>query len=141
MKSINKKNIKYIFLFVLIILGILKFLNAPYNLYSILNWDYENRMKQNYGICKDESWSFYNSLSQKFNLNNQKITIINDEGHATLEHFFNLDKNNGNNNKYVIILNYNSINNENILNGKYKFLQNYKIKFRQNNCYLLEIND
>ena len=140
-KLIKAKEIKYIGIIIIIILFIFKFFNTPYNFYSILNWNYEERMEQNYGFCKNESWGFYNLIIKKYDLYKKDITIINDEGYATLEHLFDLNKNNNDNNKFVIILNYTSKNNENILSGKYDFLRNYKIRFRQNNCYLLEKND
>ena len=43
--------------------------------------------------------------------------------------------------RYAIILNYQSENNNDIFSGKYNFLKNYKVKFRYNNCFLLELND
>ena len=92
MKLKKYKNIKYIFSFIFIVFIILKFFNTPYNFYSILNWNYEKRMEQNYGFCKNESWGFYNLITKKFNLQNQDIKIINDEGHVTLENLFNLKK-------------------------------------------------
>ena len=141
MRSLNRKNIKYFIILVIVSLGIIKFFNTPYNFYSILNWNYENRMKQAYGFCENESWGFYKLITKKFELEKNDITIINDEGHVTLEYFFNLKKNTNKNNNFVIILNYNSRNNENILSGKYNFLQNYNVKYRYNNCYLLKLND
>ena len=141
MQFIKKKIIKNLGISLIIILAIFKLFNTPYNLYSILNWNYEERMEQNYGYCNNESWGFYNLIYKKFNLSKENVMIINDEGHITMEQFFDLKKNNNKDNKYAIILNYKSEDNENILNGKYNFLQNYKVKYRYNNCYLLKIND
>ena len=138
---LNLKKIKYIFLFMILLLAISKFFNTPYNLYSVLNWNYEKRMEQNYGFCKNESWGFYNLVIKKFNLSKKNIKIINDEGHVTLENLFNIKESYLTNAKFVIIVKYMSENDENILNGKYDFLQNYKIKYRYNNCYLMELND
>ena len=45
------------------------------------------------------------------------------------------------NTKYVILLNYKSENNQDIFDSKYDFVKNYRIKYRYNNCYLLELND
>ena len=70
------KNLIPIILFTLIIL---KFFNAPYNFYSILNWNYEDRMEQEYGYCKNESWGFYNYINKNYDLKNSEIKILNDE--------------------------------------------------------------
>ena len=128
MKLIKVKELKYFFFIILITLSIFKFFNTPYNFYSTIIWSYDNRMEQQYGYCKNESWGFY-------------IKIINDEGHVTLEHLFNLKKNNFINTQYVILLNFKSENDKNIFQSKYEFLKNYKIKYRYNNCYLMELND
>ena len=135
------KEIKYIGIIVIIILIIFKFFNTPYNFYSILNWNYEKRMEQNYGFCKNESWGFYNHVIKKFNLSGQEINTINDEGHVTLENLFDIKKSKDNKSNYLILTNYQSENNNNIFNSQYEFLKNYKILYRKNNCYLLKSND
>tara|TARA_B100001287_G_C22627794_1_gene503466 strand:- start:381 stop:815 length:435 start_codon:yes stop_codon:yes gene_type:complete len=144
MKLKKNYNIKIFFLIFIFSLIILKFFNTPYNFYSILNWNYDDRMEQQYGYCKNESWGFYNLITKKFNLKNQNIKIINDEGHVTLENLFNLKKRytlDNYNTKYLILLNFQSKNNEDIFQSKYDFIKKYKIKYRYNNCYLLELND
>lgn len=141
MKLKKFKNIRYIFLFILIVFIILKFFNTPYNFYSILNWNYEKRMEQNYGFCKNESWGFYNHVIKKFDLSGQEITIINDEGHVTLENLFDIKKSKNNKSNYLILTNYQSENNKDVFNSKYKFFKNFKILYRKNNCYLLKSND
>ena len=128
MKLKKFKNIRYIFLFILIVFIILKFFNTPYNFYSILNWNYEKRMEQNYGFCKNESWGFYNLVVKKYDLKNQEIKIINELNNSVQTNF-------------LIILNHKSENNQDIFQSKYKFIRNYKIKYRFNNCYLMELND
>ena len=140
-KFIKEKEVKYIGIIVIILLIIFKFFNTPYNFYSILNWNYEKRMEQNYGFCKNESWGFYNYVIQKFNLNGKEISMINDEGHTTLENLFDIKKSKNNNSNYIVLTNYQSENDNNIYDGKYKFLKKYKIIYRKNNCYLLELND
>ena len=67
--------------------------------------------------------------------------MINDEGHTTLENLFDIRKSKNNNSKYILLTNYQSENDNNIYDGKYKFLKKYKIIYRKNNCYLLELND
>ena len=141
MKFIKIRELKYLISIILITLVILKFFNSPYNFYSILNWNYEDRMEQEYGYCKNESWGFYNYINRNYDLKNSEIKILNDEGFVTLEHLFDLKKNNFNETKYVIILNFISENDENIFQSKYSFLKDYKLKYKFNNCYLLELNE
>lgn len=141
MKLMKAKEIKYIGVVVIIILIIFKFFNTPYNFYSILNWNYEKRMEQNYGFCKNESWGFYNHVIKKFDLSGQKINTINDEGHVTLENLFDIKKSKDNKSIYLILTNYQSENNNDIFNSQYEFLKNYEILYRKNNCYLLKDND
>ena len=141
MKLMKAKEIKYIGIIVIIILIIFKFFNTPYNFYSILNWNYEKRMEQNYGFCKNESWGFYNHVIKKFDLSGQEIYTINDEGHVTLENLFDIKKSKDNKSNYLILTNYQSENNNDIFNSQYEFLKNYKILYRKNNCYLLKSND
>ena len=141
MKFIKIRELKYLISIILITLVILKFFNSPYNFYSLLNWNYEDRMEQEYGYCKNESWGFYNYINRNYDLKNSEIKILNNEGFVTLEHLFDLKKNNFNKTKYVIILNFKSENDENIFQSKYSFLKDYKLKYRFNNCYLLELNE
>ena len=141
MKSIKIKDLKFLIPIILITLVILKFFNAPYNFYSILNWNYESRMEQEYGYCKNESWGFYNYINKNYDLKNSDVKILNNEGFVTLEHLFNLKKNNSYKTKYVIILNFKSENDQNIFQSKHSFLKDYKLKYRFNNCYLLELNE
>ena len=140
-KLMKAKEIKYIGVIIIIILIIFKFFNTPYNFYSILNWNYEKRMEQNYGFCKNESWGFYNYVIKKFDLSGQEINTINDEGHVTLENLFDIKKSKDNKSNYLILTNYKSENNNDIFNSQYEFLKNYKILYRKNNCYLLKSND
>ena len=141
MKFIKIQEFKYLIPIILITLVILKFFNAPYNFYSILNWNYEDRMEQEYGYCKNESWGFYNYINRNYDLKNSEIKILNDEGYVTLEHLFDLKKNNYYKTKYVVILNFKSENDQNIFQSKHIFLKDYKLKYRFNNCYLLELNE
>tara|TARA_A100001234_G_scaffold2251_1_gene1832 strand:- start:1088 stop:1516 length:429 start_codon:yes stop_codon:yes gene_type:complete len=140
-KLMKAKEIKYIGVIIIIILIIFKFFNTPYNFYSILNWNYEKRMEQNYGFCKNESWGFYNHVIKKFDLSGQEINTINDEGHVTLENLFDIKKSKDNKSNFLILTNYQSENNNDIFNNQYEFLKNYKILYRKNNCYLLKSND
>jgi len=120
---------------------LLKFFNTFFNSYSILLWDYSTRMTQAYGFCKNESWGFYNHVAKKYDLKDQKIKIINNEGHVVLDALFK-DINIANKDyKYLIILNYQSEDSQDIYSSKIKNIENFSIKYRFNNCYLLELND
>lgn len=141
MKSLNRRKIKFFLPFIILSLIILKFFNTPYNLYSIFNWNYEQRMEQNYGFCEKESWGFSNFVINKFDLKNKEINIINDGGYVTLERIFNIKKINSKNANFLIILNYKNENVENIFDSKYDFIENYKVRYRYNNCFLLVLND
>ena len=141
MKIFKKKKIKFTFLFFIFLIALLKFFDTPYNVYSVLNNDYDSRMEKEYGFCKNESWGFYNLVNKKFKLEGKDIKIINDEGFVTLDPLFNFKKDLKNITRYAIILNYQSENNNDIFSSKYNFLKNYKVKFRYNNCFLLELND
>jgi hypothetical protein len=134
------KNTKFALMCTIIIILILKYFNAPYSLYSILIWNYDQRMEQNYGFCKNESWGFYNSVVNKFNLQNKKMRIINDEGYVTLENLFNIKKINDTDSQYVLLLNKQTTTNNNHKNIITN-LNQYKIKYQFNNCYFFEIND
>ena len=135
------KNIKNSFLFLIFFLVIIKFFNTFYNGYSLLIWNYDKRMTQEYGFCKNESWGFYNYVIKNYNLQNKKIHIINDEGFVKIYSLFkNLDITDKNY-KYLILLNFQSENKENIYNLKINNINDFSIKYRFNNCYLLELND
>ena len=86
--KLHFKNIKILFFFLIFFLIVVKFFNTSYNSYSILLWDYNKRMTQEYGFCKNESWGFYNYVINKYNLQNKKINIINDEGFVKIHSLF-----------------------------------------------------
>ena len=96
----NKKNILFFLIFFLIIF---KFFNTPYNTYSLILWDYDKRMTQAYGFCKNESWGFYNYVINKYKLQNQKIKIINHEGYVNLDGLFSIIDHSNKSNEYIII--------------------------------------
>ena len=98
-------------------------------------------MTHAYGFCKNESWGFYNHVTKKYDLKDQKIKIINNQGHVVLDALFK-DMNIADKDyKYLIILNYQSENNQDIYSSKIENIENFSIKYRFNNCYLLELND
>ena len=138
---LNFKNTKNISFFLIFFLIVLKFFNTFYNSYSILLWDHNKRMTETYGYCKNESWGFYNYVIEKYNLENQKIHVINHEGFVVVGALFKNIKISIDDYKYLILLNYQSENNEDIYSYKIENIKNFSIKYRFNNCYLLELND
>ena len=46
-----------------------------------------------------------------------------------------------NDNKYLIILNFQSTNNQDIYDSKVRNIENYNIEYRYNNCYLMRLDD
>ena len=139
MKPIFKdiKNFYFLFFFLIIV----KFFNTSYNSYSILLWDYDMRMTQEYGFCKNESWGFYNHVIEKYDLKNEKINIINDEGFVRIYSLFKDLDLTDKNYKYLMLLNFQSENKEDIYDLEIHNIENFSIKYRFNNCYLLELND
>ena len=135
------KNIKKYFFFLIFFLIIIKFFNTFYNGYSLLLWNYDKRMMHEYGFCKNESWGFYNYVIKNYNLQNKKINIINDEGFVRIYSLFKNFNITDKNYKYLIILNFQSENKEDIYNLKIDNINAFSIKYRFNNCYLLELND
>ena len=135
-KNIN--NFIFILIFFLITL---KFFNFFYNSYSIVLSDYKKRMIQSYGFCQNESWGFYDHVIERFSLQNQKVNIIHHEKNITLENLFSIKKSSEKNEKYLILLNVQSSNNEKVLDLNIDRIKDYKVRYRINNCYLLELYD
>ena len=136
----KKKNYKSLFLIIFFLI-ILTFFNTTYNTYSILLSNYEERMIQSYGYCKNESWGFYNHVIKRFNLQNERMKIINHEGKVLIHALFENIKIVDNGFKYLMVLNFQSENKKSIYDLDVNNINNYVIKYRFNNCYLLELND
>ena len=134
----NFNNFIFILIFFLITL---KFFNFFYNSYSIVLSDYKKRMIQSYGFCQNESWGFYDHVIERFSLQNQKVNIIHHEKNITLENLFSIKKSSEKNEKYLILLNVQSSNNEKVLDLNIDRIKDYKVRYRINNCYLLELYD
>ena len=139
--KLYSNNIKKSFFFLIFFLVIIKFFNTFYNGYSLLIWNYDKRMEQEYGFCKNESWGFYNYVIKNYNLQNKKINIINDEGFVKIYSLFRDFDITDKNYKYLILLNFQSENKEDIFDLKINNINDFSIKYRFNNCYLLELND
>jgi len=139
--KLHFKNIKNLFFFIIFFLIVIKFFNTSYNSYSILLSDYNKRMTQEYGFCKNESWGFYNYVINKYSLQNKKINIINAEGFVKIHSLFKNIEITDKNYRYLMILNFQSKNEEDIYNSKIHNIDDFSVKYRFNNCYLLELND
>ena len=137
MNIINKN----IFFYLLFFIVIMKFFNAPYNIYSTIKFDYKERMTQTYGFCGNESWGFYSHVIEKFNLKKQKIHIINNNFVHMAALFNEIDYTAEKNPKLLMLLNFQSKNDETIYSYKLDNIDKYSIKYKFNNCYLLELND
>ena len=138
MSNIYKNNIIY----VIFIIAIMKFFNTPYNIYSILKFDYSNRMAQTYGICGNESWGFYDSVIKKFDFRNQEARIINFGGYVIIDSLFkNINQTGNIKSKFLMVLNYQNKIDEDIYDSKIENIKKYYIKYKFENCYLLELND
>lgn len=135
-KLFKNENLKVFFIFFVIIFSILKFFNTPYNIYSIINWNYGERMTQNYGYCEKESWGFYNDIVDKYKLKGEEIHIINFAGSVTLENLFEIQNSKKKDVKYFILLNL--ITNEDYKIYKDIILDNYNEVYKYDNCYLLK---
>ena len=133
-----QNNIFFIFFFIII----LRSFNAFYNTYSVLTSDYEKRLVYNYGYCQKESWGFYNFVINEYNLQDQAVKIINQSGAVKINNLFkNIKEDKNKINKYLMILNLKSINEETVYDMDIKDIKKYKIKYRYNSCYLMELND
>ena len=138
MTLLNKNNLIYL----IFIIVIIKFFDLPYKTYSILKSDYSQRMTRAYGFCNKESWGFYNHVVKKFNLKNQKINLINQGGFVNIDALFKeIEYSEDENSKFLMLLNFQSEENKTIYSSDIKNIKNYTIKYRFNNCYLLELND
>jgi hypothetical protein len=137
MSLLNKNNFFYLIFFIVII----KFFNSPYNAYYILKFDHNARMEKNYGFCKNESWGFYDQVTKKYDLKNQEIRIINDGGYPIIAPLFNMNQTSNKNTRFLILLNFQTEESKNIYSSGVENIHKYSIKFRFNNCYLLELND
>ena len=134
------KNINNFF-FLIFFLIIIKFFNTFYNSYSLLLHDYNKRMTQEYGFCNNESWGFYNYVINEYNLQNKKINIINNEGFVKIYSLFKDFDITHKNYEYLMLLNFKSENEEDIYNLKIHNIEDFSIRYRFNNCYLLKLND
>ena len=140
--KIYKKNNYYKVIIILVALLItLKQIDFFKKLYFTLTRSYETRLIKEYEFCGGESIGFLNQIKKNFNIY-YKIPIINYEISPNSNWYFNNLKKIKTNK--VIFLNYTMQNKSFTGNENNKFshdLDSYKILYKYNNCYFLEIND
>jgi len=140
-RIIGKKNYNKIIIILTILLITLNQTNFFKKLYFTLNRSYETRLIKEYKFCGSESIGFLNNIKNQFSID-YKIPIINYETSPNSSWYLN-DLKKIKTNK-VIFLNY-TMDNKNFdykKNNKFSHdLNSYKILYKYNNCYFLEIND
>jgi hypothetical protein len=138
MNILNKNNLLYL----IIVIVIMMFFNTFYSTYVILTSNYDTRMTQTYGYCKNQSWGFYNEVTKRFNLKGQEIRIINDGGFVIIDPLFkDINQSWNKNSKFLMLLNFQTKINEDIYSSIVENINNYSIQYKFGNCYLLELND
>ena len=138
MNILNKNNLLYLMIFIVIMM----FFNTFYSTYVILTSNYDTRMTQTYGYCKNQSWGFYNEVTKRFNLKGQEIRIINDGGFVVIDPLFkDINQSWNKNSKFLMLLNFQTKINEDIYSSMVENINNYSIQYKFGNCYLLELND
>ena len=138
MSKTYKNKLIYLIFFIVII----KYFNVPYNSYNILKFNYKDRMTTAYGYCNRESWGFYNYVVSNFNIKNKTTRILNLAGYVRIHPLFpNIKISDNKNSDFLIVLNYENENNQNIFESKIENIDKYYIKYNFSNCYLLELND
>jgi len=140
-KIYKKKNYYKIIIILIALLITLKQIDFFKKLYFTLTRSHETRLVKEYEFCGLESIGFLNEIKKKFNIN-YRIPIINYDISPKSDWYFNNLKNIKTNK--VIFLNY-TMQNKSFnykKNNKYSHdLNSYKILYKYNNCYFLEIND
>jgi|TARA_B110000027_G_C16116999_1_gene300666 hypothetical protein len=140
-KIIKKKNYNKIIIILTIILITLYQTNFFKKLYFTLSRSHETRLIKEYQFCGSESIGFLSSIKNQFNID-YKIPIINYETSPNSSWYFNELKKIKTNK--VIFLNYRTDNKNFDYKENNKFshrLNSYKILYKYNNCYFLQIND
>jgi hypothetical protein len=132
MLNILKKNINYIFLF-LIFSTITHFFNDVYNIY---HRTYQERLERSYGFCNGISYGYIKKIKDKFLKNEKKIYIINLQIYPSSSGLFPdliVDKKKNN----LILLNFNYLK-KSELSGLGININEYKIINHEENCYYLK---
>jgi|TARA_X000000950_G_C13828576_1_gene625094 hypothetical protein len=133
LKLWKKKDYSNLMILIILILIMFFQMNLFKKIYFLLTRDYETRLIKSYEYCGKESIGFLSDIKKKFKIN-YKITIVNYASSPNSSWYYNDLKNIKN--KKIIFLNYNS---NYKVNTKYsQNLNDYKILYKYNNCYLLD---
>jgi hypothetical protein len=123
-----KKNIVFFFL-MLIFAHNYRFF---FNVYDLINVNYQKRLIRFHGNCGKESFGFIDQMYKKHSIiTNVKITNYQDFPSSSA-FFFRLE--NLNNDDYLIVLNKNYLE----LKNENKFLLNWKLLDSEDNCYFFK---
>lgn len=129
----KKINIKHLFAIVVLIF-LANYFNFFLNSYLIIKNDFNKRMILNHGYCDKEGYGYVKDTLRKYKIT-QNIKVINklDNYYPNIEGYFY--KNNKKFvNEYLILVNFS----EKQISS---YLIKYQIKDKNNNCYLLQLND
>jgi hypothetical protein len=138
MGILHKNNLLYLVFFIVIMM----FFNTFYSTYVVLTSNYDVRMTQTYGYCKNQSWGFYDQVTKKFDLKDQEIRIINNGGHVIIDPLFKeINQSWNKDSRFLMLLNFETEKNKDIYSSKVENIKNYSIKYKFGSCYLLELND
>ena len=138
MGILHKNNLLYLVFFIVIMM----FFNTFYSTYVVLTSNYDVRMTQTYGYCKNQSWGFYDQVTKKFDLKDQEIRIINNGGHVIIDPLFKeINQSWNKDSRFLMLLNFETKKNKDIYSSKVENIKNYSIKYKFGSCYLLELND
>lgn len=133
MNMFEKIKLKHL-LMVLVLIFLGAYFNFFLNTHLIFKNDFKKRMILSHGYCEKEGYGFVEYTLNKYKLN-QNIRVINSQSNNYPDIWGYFYKNNQKFIKeYLILINFN----EEQLSA---YLNNFKIKEKKNNCYLLQIND
>lgn len=139
--KIKKKQIFIIIIVLTLFLILVKQIDFFKKFYFTFTRSYESRLISSYEYCGHESIGFLADVKKKFNIN-YDLPIIN-YGNAPDSSWYFSNLQNKKTNK-IIFLNYTLTNKNFNYNSKNSYshrLEDYKILYKKNNCYLLEKND
>ena len=139
--KIKKKEVHQIIIITVILLIFIKQLDFFKKVYFTLTRSYDTRLVKSYEFCKGESIGFLSEVKNQFNIDH-KIPIINYGISPNSSWYFN-DLREIKTNK-IIFLNYTMDNKAFDYERNNKFshsLNSYKILYKYNNCYFLQIDD
>ena len=124
---------RIIFTFIILLVLMVK-LNFFSNFYLLLTKDPNARMLSNYGYCYPMGYGYINDIINKFEIDSNKVNVINKKIYPSSAIFLNKFNSNIKNNKLEILLNY-KIEDLKEINRKFSILD------QQGECYLIKYNN